>query len=278
MDAPHQILVEDPASGRPLRILVAEDSVMVQRVVRGMLERCGHQVTIVSNGLEALDAAERDSFDVVLMDVQMPVLDGLEATRRWRRRETATGRRVPIIAVTAHGMAGDREACLAAGMDAHLSKPIGMDALCQVLAEVVPDGAGSSIEPSKSGFAQTANTNLFDPAAALANCRNRPERLRDLIRLFERESDGLMADLGREIEAGRLAECVRPAHTMAGSAGSLAAAATAQAARDLETACRKCDAPAAAAAWSRLRQELANLRTTFSRILGENESADSGPP
>jgi two-component system, sensor histidine kinase and response regulator len=103
---------------------LAEDNMVNQRLVTRLLEKQGHRVVVVNNGHEALAALERDGFDLVLMDVQMPELDGFEATARIRAREQDTGRHIPIIAMTAHALKGDRERCLAAGMDSYLSKPI----------------------------------------------------------------------------------------------------------------------------------------------------------
>jgi len=120
----------------PMAILLAEDNPVNQRLARVLLERRGHRVTLAGNGLEALDWQARGGFDAVLMDVQMPELDGLEATRRWRAAE-AGARRVPIIAMTANTMQGDREKCLAAGMDAFVSKPVNAQELFAVLAATI---------------------------------------------------------------------------------------------------------------------------------------------
>ena len=108
----------------PRRILLAEDNAVNQRVAVALLEAWGHSVHVASNGEEALESLRAAEFDLVLMDVQMPVLDGLEATRRLRAEEAATGRRMPVVALTANAMTGDRENCLAAGMDEQVTKPI----------------------------------------------------------------------------------------------------------------------------------------------------------
>lgn len=122
--------------GRALTILVAEDSPVNQKVARGMLVRRGHRVTLASNGREALAAFEAGTFDLILMDMQMPEMGGLEATRIVRQRESGTGRRVPIIALTASAMAEDRERGLAAGMDDYLAKPVRGDELDRVLRDL----------------------------------------------------------------------------------------------------------------------------------------------
>jgi CheY-like chemotaxis protein len=113
-----------PGTGGPLHILVAEDNVINQRYAQEVLEKHGYAAVIVGNGREALLALEREIFDVVLMDVQMPEMDGFEATSSIRARERFTGKRMPIIAMTAPAMSGDRDKCLAAGMDAYVPKPI----------------------------------------------------------------------------------------------------------------------------------------------------------
>jgi len=118
-------------------ILVAEDNVVNQRLIVSLLQRGGHTVTLAPNGIEALDALHRGSFDVVLLDVQMPGMDGLEVIRRWREHERTAGTHTPVIALTAHAMTGDREQCLAAGMDAYATKPIQSDKLFAAIEDVL---------------------------------------------------------------------------------------------------------------------------------------------
>jgi CheY-like chemotaxis protein len=124
----------------PLNVLLAEDSLTNQKLARGLLEKWGHSVTIANNGREAVEAVQAAPFDIVLMDVQMPEMDGLQATKAIRLLEQPTGRHLPIVAMTAHAMADDREQCLAAGMDAYVPKPIRRDELMQVLRSLVPTG------------------------------------------------------------------------------------------------------------------------------------------
>ncbi len=121
---------------RPLRVLLAEDNSVNRMVAIRLLEKRGHSVAVAGNGREALDATEQRVFDVVLMDLEMPEMSGLEATAAIRRREQRTGTHIPIIAMTAHAMIGDRERCLAAGMDGYVSKPVRADELYAALENV----------------------------------------------------------------------------------------------------------------------------------------------
>jgi PAS domain S-box-containing protein len=125
---------------RSLRILMAEDNAINQRVGAAILRKRGHSVALASNGREALTMLEAETFDLVLMDVQMPEIDGFAATARIRERENGSGWRLPIIALTAHAMKGDRERCLAAGMDRYVSKPIDFDELARVIGDLLGTG------------------------------------------------------------------------------------------------------------------------------------------
>jgi len=122
---------------QPLRILLVEDNVINQKVASLMLKKKGHVVVTVNNGREAIETLADQDFDAVLMDVQMPEMDGLQATAAIRAGEEGTDRHLPILAVTAHAMQGDREHCLGAGMDGYLSKPIQSAQLLQALADVL---------------------------------------------------------------------------------------------------------------------------------------------
>ena len=133
-EEPGGAVITSPTAVFPLRILLAEDNVFNQRVAIGMLEMNKHTVTVAQNGREAVEVFGRQPFDLVLMDVQMPEMDGKQATQFIRRQQESTGIRVPIVAMTAHAMAGDRERCLAAGMDDYISKPIRREELTAVIA------------------------------------------------------------------------------------------------------------------------------------------------
>ncbi|HKY21413.1 MAG TPA: two-component regulator propeller domain-containing protein [Vicinamibacterales bacterium] len=133
-----ETVVAAPSRVGPLRLLLAEDNRVNQRVATALLEREGHKVTVVDNGQAAVEASGTTEFDVILMDVQMPVMNGFDATTAIRAREKVTGLHVPIVAMTAHAMQGDRERCLAIGMDGYVSKPLLPDAVREALAQAVP--------------------------------------------------------------------------------------------------------------------------------------------
>ena len=135
---------------RPLRILLAEDSAFNQKLAIAVLTKAGHSVVLAKQGIEALAAWRSQHFDLVLMDVQMPEMDGLEATRSIRAEEQLTGRRTPIIAMTAYAMKGDKERCLEAGMDGYISKPVNVRELDQTIDRVL-----RSLQPK--GFSELEN-------------------------------------------------------------------------------------------------------------------------
>ena len=152
-------------SQRKLRILLAEDNAVNQMLAARFIEKRGHTVTVVGNGLQALEALETGSFDVVLMDVQMPEMDGFEATAEIRKREKLTGKHIPILAMTAHAMSGDRERCLAAGMDGYVSKPIRADELFREIDTYSrPSGAVGSppMPPIESRISAAVDATVTD--------------------------------------------------------------------------------------------------------------------
>jgi CheY-like chemotaxis protein len=129
--------VEHSDFPKSLHILVAEDNLINQKLVVRLLQKQGHTSIVANNGREAVEAWERQPFDAILMDMMMPEMDGLEATMEIRTREQARGQHIPIIAVTANAMAGDREKCLAAGMDEYLPKPVEVTKLYETLSKLV---------------------------------------------------------------------------------------------------------------------------------------------
>jgi CheY-like chemotaxis protein len=218
-----------------LRILVADDDRVNQRIAAGLCERLGHTVRVVGNGLEALEALREQPFDVVLMDVEMPGLDGREATRRIRSELPAQGQPW-VVALTANDGPEDREACRQAGMDDHLTKPLRRDALVLALgrergpardvpaAVPVPDG-GCLPVLDRGRLAELA-ANL-GPAASTV--------LPSLLARYPGEATRLVKEARQALAEGRVADLHRLAHTLRGSGANLGLAALSAAARELET-------------------------------------------
>jgi CheY-like chemotaxis protein len=144
-------------SGRKLRILLAEDNPVNQRVVMGILRKRGHEIVVANHGKEALQAAQARLFDIILMDVQMPVMDGLEATALIRQHEQLTGRHTPIVALTARAMTGDQETCLQAGMDTYIAKPIDTRKLLKTIQELVSAAEQSDGEGGERSHLEVAS-------------------------------------------------------------------------------------------------------------------------
>jgi signal transduction histidine kinase/DNA-binding response OmpR family regulator/HPt (histidine-containing phosphotransfer) domain-containing protein len=221
---------QPPRSGQhSLRVLLAEDNAVNQKLVVRLLEKEGHTVVVAGNGREALAALGNEAFDLVLMDVQMPEMDGLEATARIRQAEQGTGRHLPILAMTAHAMKGDRERCLAAGMDGYIAKPIHVRELLQRIEALLPPDpqplAGSVVEPGAG---------LWEPANALARVGGDARLLRELVRLFLAECPRWLGEIRAAVagrDAGRLRQA---AHSLKGSLGTFGARVAFEAAQRLE--------------------------------------------
>jgi two-component system sensor histidine kinase/response regulator len=167
--------------GPRLRILVAEDNMTSQLIAKKTLEKMGHKVAIAQNGSEATRLVEQDSFDLVLMDAEMPIMNGLEATRYIRKREKRSGRHVPIIAMTAYAMKEDREKCMAAGMDGYLSKPANPDDINNTIAELFPQEKTTSTVPAIDMDAAMAvfggDSELYREAAGIFLEQDCPEQI-----------------------------------------------------------------------------------------------------
>jgi two-component system, sensor histidine kinase and response regulator len=219
---------------RSLSVLLAEDNAVNQKLAVRLLEKRGHRVSVAATGYEALAALERESFDAVLMDVQMPGLDGFETTRRIRSREQAGARRLPIIAMTAHAMKGDRERCLAAGMDTYVSKPIDSQHLFEVLEEAASERASQVAPPGAKPESAPPALALFDGAGALARARGNRDLLAELLELFESECEDSLVRIRNALDHCDAATVRLVSHGVKGAATNLCASTVAHAAEQLE--------------------------------------------
>jgi PAS domain S-box-containing protein len=249
-------------SPRPLRILLAEDNLVNQKVAVGMLTMAGHRVVVANNGKEAVTAFGLDPFDVVLMDVQMPEMDGLEATAAIRRIEAGTGRHVPIIALTAHAMKGDRERFLAAGMDAYLTKPIGREALSRTLAECLPSLSGTGGETHQEG----PDDQTLDRTTLLARVGGNVKFLEEILLLFRSECPRLMEELHEAVSHRNAERVQQAAHTLKGTLGTLSASSACAAALRLEELGVGGDLAGVDDAFASLRHRIGLLGTALAQL------------
>jgi PAS domain S-box-containing protein len=273
--APREGSVEQLAERIPLRILVAEDNVFNQQLALLLLKKLGYRAEVTGNGLEALQALERESYDVVLMDVQMPEMDGLEATRRIHRRWPG-GSRPYVIAATANAMREEREACLAAGMDDYLSKPIRIEELAAALSRCRPHLAPRPADlATKSGVGPQVRSRaereprtqhpaaVLDPTALerlVEITGDDGDLLAELIETFLREVPLLLDGARRALQLGQPDEVRRAAHTLKSNGATIGAIGFSELSRRLESLARSGTLEGAADLVARLEAEYETVR------------------
>jgi CheY-like chemotaxis protein/HPt (histidine-containing phosphotransfer) domain-containing protein len=269
-----------------VRVLLAEDNVTNQQVALGMLKRLGLQADAVMNGAEAVRALETIAYDLVLMDVQMPEMDGFEATGLIRDpRSRVRDHRVPIIAMTAHAMQGDRQRCLDAGMDDYLTKPVSPQALADVLDRWLPreDAPITALQPPSpdgtgaQGSAHVATPEAHDTQAIVFDRAGMLERLMGDEDLARTVSEGFLEDAPKQIAAlrefvaaGDVAGAVRQVHTIKGASAAVGGEALRSVALRMETAGRASDLRA-------LEADLPALESEFGRLASAIEATGGGP-
>jgi two-component system, sensor histidine kinase and response regulator len=266
------------AARPPLNILLAEDNPVNQKLAVGLLEKRGHTVVAVGDGKAAVRACRQRHFDAILMDVQMPEMDGLEATARIRREESTTGRHTPIIALTSLATEADRTMCLDAGMDEHVAKPICTQALIGAIDRLVdnrqegnvapPDETALAAEPASAALA-------FDKAAALAHLDGDEGLLQEVAGLFLESSPPLLAEIRETFGRGDLQQLARAAHALKGAVANFHAQAAFELALALETAARKGDRKGAEGIWSTLEPELSRLTISLMHLMPGGTSCGS---
>jgi PAS domain S-box-containing protein len=244
-----------------LRILLAEDNAMNQKVALRLLERLGYRADVASNGLEALAALERQPYDVVLMDVQMPELDGLDASRRICERWPSESR-PHIIAMTANALPEDREACFAAGMNDYLAKPIRGDELAAVLKRARP-------VPNRDGGSGERGVSL--DAAALQNLRDLGgvEFLTEVVDVFLADAPALLTSLRSSLERQDTEELRRAAHTLKSNGATLGATAFAELCRTVERQARAGSLDGVSQLVERIEQEYRTLQEALASLRSE---------
>jgi PAS domain S-box-containing protein len=250
---------------RSLRILVAEDNQVNQALAVRLLEKRGHTVAVAADGRQALAMSENQSFDLVLMDVQMPELDGLEATAKIREREKRTGTHLPIIAMTAYAMKRDRDRCREAGMDGYLAKPIQPQELYAALETIVAGRA--SIAPVND--APAFPENVWDKGALLGRVEGDPKLLRNIVEIFLAECPRMMEAIRTAMAEGDATRLHREAHNLKGATGNLGAGDARHAAAVLESLAVEGELASAEHAYRALEKELDRLKAALLSLCDE---------
>jgi CheY-like chemotaxis protein/HPt (histidine-containing phosphotransfer) domain-containing protein len=238
---------------------LAEDNSVNQKLAVCLLQKHGHTVVVAENGQRALDALKGEAFDALLMDVQMPVMGGFEATAAIRAAERGAGRHLPIIATTAHAMKGDRERCLEAGMDAYLVKPLRVQDLLRTLADVA-DTKAAPVQASKP--ARLVNEDeLLELAGGDAELRNQ------LVELFLREAPRLLAQVRTAIDAHDSSRLERSAHAIKGSMLTFVRTANQGPAMQLEEFGHRKEWTGVEEAYAALQRDLGRLESALTPLL-----------
>ena len=254
-------------TAQPLRILLAEDNAVNQRLAVRLLEKWGHTVVVAGNGRKALETWEQEPFNLILMDVQMPEMSGLEATRAIREREGFAGGRIPIIAMTAHAMEGDREKCLAAGMDQYVTKPVDQKKLYEAVENF---GRPAMPEAGENMNANATVTTLsFDPEIVLERVDGDRELLREIGGLFLQDAPRLLADIRNAVGRADAKALEHSAHTRKGSVGNFGARVAFEAAQALEQMGRQGDFARAQESFALLDQQVTLLGPALENLMNQ---------
>jgi PAS domain S-box-containing protein len=251
--------------GPALNILLAEDNPVNQKLAVRLLEKAGHRVTLAGTGREAVAEWEKaglPGFDLLLMDIQMPEMDGMEATAAIRRRETPSGRHVPILAMTAHAMRGDKEKCLAGGMDGYVSKPVNSAELFAEMERCLAAPEGSKTVPEISHGTEVQ----IDRASLLDRVEGDQELLTEMIHLFQDDAPNLLAAMRDALLRGDMTVLERSAHSLKGAASNLSAEGTAAAAMQLEKDAKNNDAEAAKGSLVEVERSVKRLLPALSEL------------
>ncbi len=243
-------------SNRRLRILVAEDNPVNQKLARKVFEKMGHSITVAGDGKKALEAMEQGTFDLVIMDVQMPVMDGFEATTFIRNQEEGTGTHVPIIAMTAHAMKGDRERCLESGMDGYVSKPINVQELYDAIDNLF---SATNDEQKTEPFVESGD-GVADREALLERTGGDMDLLRELVEIFVDDSLLLVDRIRQAVVQKDADELEKAAHGLKGSVLNFGAKSVAAIAQALETMGRNRDLTQAQNVVAELERQVQKLR------------------
>jgi two-component system sensor histidine kinase/response regulator len=256
-----------------LRVLLAEDNRVNQVVASRMLEKMGHSVVVAENGKEALSLLAQQTFDLVLMDVQMPEMDGLTATEKIRKGELQSRSHIPIIAVTAHAMTGDRELCVSAGMDGYVTKPINGRALEEAIAAVLTGGDDTGLGITSRTTKKDVppeNAPAWDVAQNLESLGGDEKLFYEILDIFLAEGPGHMSSLRHAIEEGDSAGIERTAHSLKGELAYLGIPQVSQKAGELEVMGKSGDLLQIAEVFAGFEIEFSAIINSMRRVMEAN--------
>ena len=262
---------EQPGGRRELTLLLVEDNLVNQKLALKLLEKIGHRVQLAVNGKEAVEMAASGHFDLILMDVQMPVMGGLEATQKIRQQESSLGKHTPILAMTAHAMKGDEEKCLEAGMDGYLSKPIQFDLLKNEINRLA-NMHSANMPPEVQEDAAVSPQGIINQSELMARIDNDWELLRELVDIFREDFPRYSENLRCAARDGDLVRVAESAHSLKGMLANFAAGAAAKAAAEIEQVARRGEAGTLAPAISTFNQATSGLLAEIDGLLaGANQ-------
>ena len=262
---------------RHVNVLLADDSPTNRRLAMRLLEKRGHAVTAVENGLEAVRAFEKDSYDLILMDVQMPEMDGLEATAAIREAEQLSGERIPIVALTAHAMKGDRDRCLAAGMDAYVSKPFQAEELFATIEQLVSYADAGKLEEAPqtdSPPAEASTGSLVDVAGALGRVGGSMEVLSEITGIFLDGYPDQFDELKLAVGVQDMTRSAKVAHRLKGELGTLGATDAFEAGQEVVTLSRAHDVAGVERAFERFAEEMERVEPELLALSAGNLAAE----
>ncbi len=256
---------------RKLNILLVEDNIINQKLALALLKQNGHTVTVTNDGAEALEQFIANSFDLVLMDIQMPIMDGFESTRRMREHESQNSVQVqtPIVALTAHASSADREQCLAVGMNEYISKPIRAAALHQLIEQQTGQLTSKSATPDKE-----AAPRVVDWSSAFETVGGHRPLLNELLEVFLKERDGMLASVKKAIDENDGQNIRISAHSLKGALGHLGALSASETARQIETLAGSTpvDKLACTEHFGKLQSMVSSVCIEFEKFIAEDDS------
>ncbi|MCD6325997.1 PAS domain S-box protein, partial [bacterium] len=260
---------------RKVRILLAEDNIINQKVALKILDKLGYRADVVANGLEAVNALETIPYDIVLMDCQMPEMDGYEATAAIRKLERKAGAHIPIIAMTANAMQGDRQKCLDAGMDDYVSKPVSSQSIAEAVERWLASDEAAAVKQKRPKNKAPEETPAFDHTELLERLGGDEAIVREIMKIFLQDMPLQIKKLETALENGDASLAERQAHTIKGASANVGASALRDTAFEMEKLCKKGDLGSASEIFKMIIDEFEQLKQTMVNLITKDTHDNS---